>query len=155
MGCLATGMSPSEKYPENVRKFVLGMHYHSPQAYELLRQTFNNNLPHASTIRRWYANSNLDSPPGITNASIEFLKRKVAEKKNAREELVVAICFDEMAIRKQIVWSQSAHNMLGYVSYGCSNDDDDPLIAKEALVFIVSGINEKFRVPVCYHFVNC
>lgn len=43
--------------------------------------------------------------------------------------------------------------MQGYVTFGC-DDKDDPLIAREAIVFIVSGINEKFRIPVAYHLVN-
>lgn len=124
---------------------VVSMHYHSPRAYEFLRETFNNILPHNSTVRKWYANSDLNSKEGITGPSMQFLIRKVAEKKAINSNLFCAVCFDEMSIRKHISWDQS--------SYG-NDDDDDPLIAREAIVFMASGLNEKFRVPVAYHFTN-
>lgn len=43
--------------------------------------------------------------------------------------------------------------MLGYATYGASDVDDRP-IAKEAIVFIVNGINERFSIPVGYQFIN-
>lgn len=141
------------KYPKYVREFALGLHYHSPRAYEYIREVFGKNLPHESTLRRWYSNSDLNVKPGITAKSLEYLKRKADAKKSVQQELLCAVCFDEMSIRKQVVWSQHLGQMQGYVTYGC-NDKDDPLIAKEAIVFIVSGLNEKFRIPVAYHFIN-
>ncbi|XP_031639164.1 uncharacterized protein LOC116351224 [Contarinia nasturtii] len=117
INCLMHGVMKSEKFPAYVREVAINMHYHSPRAYEFLRKTFNNNLPHTSTLRRWYAHSDLNTGPGITTKTLEFLKKK------------------------------------GYVTYGC-DDKDDPLIAKEAIVFVVSGLNEKFRIPAAYHFVN-
>lgn len=150
VNCLVNGIIPTKKYPQNVRQFALCLHYHSPRAYEYLRNTFDNHLPHEATMRKWYLNSDINCKPGITSKSLEYLTKKVKEKKGL---LVCSVCFDEMAIRKQIMWSHSLKKMLGYVSYG-SDDVDDPLIAKEAIVFMVSGVNEKFRIPAAYHFVN-
>lgn len=144
---------PRAKYPEHVREFSLNLHYLSPRAYEFVRQTFNDHLPHNSTLRKWYANSDLNAEPGITRASLEFLKQKVLEKKNMNETLVCSVCYDEMSIRKQIIWNQNLRRMLGYVTYG-NAENDEPLVAKEAIVFIVNGLNEKFSIPVAYHFVN-
>lgn len=64
-----------------------------------------------------------------------------------------SICVDEMSIRNEITWDHSLGRMTGYVTYGC-DDVDDPLVAKEAIVYVVSGLNEKFRIPLAYHFVN-
>lgn len=147
------GRLPGQKYPEKVRKFSLNMNYYSPRAYEYLRHFFNNNLPEESTIRKWYANSDLHSEPGITLASLKFLKGKVDEMNKIGSELVVALCLDEIAIRQQVIWSPVKNRMLGYVTYGIK-DPDNPQIAKEAIVFVVSGLNMKFRIPVAYQFVN-
>lgn len=141
------------KYSQHVREFALNLNYHSPRAYEFVRQTFDSNLPHKKTLQKWYANSVLNAKPGITNASLQFLKKKVTEKLSVVEKLVCSICFDEMSIRKQIIWSQSEGHMLGYVTYG-KTDSDEPLVAKEAIVFILSGITERFSIPVAYQFVN-
>lgn len=117
------------------------MHYLSPRAYELTRRTFNNNLPHERTIRKYYANSDLKSEPGITSKSLDFLKRNVVMQQNKNSELVCAVCLDEISIRKQIIFNRE--QMKGYVTYGC-DDKDDTLVARETIVFIVSGINKFF-----------
>lgn len=153
VNCLVNGIPKSENFSEYVREVAINMHYLSPRAYNYFRKTFNNNFPHESTIRRWYANSDLNAEPGITSKSLEFLKKKAIEKKLLKKEMVVAVSFDEMSIRKQIIWSRHKGIMDGYVTYGC-DDKDDPFIAKESIVFMVSGLNAKFRIPVAYHFVN-
>lgn len=142
-----------EKYTANVRQFALNLHYHSPRAYEFVRATFGNNLPHNSTLRKWYANSDLFTEPGITQKSLDLIKSKVVGKNQVREELVVSVCFDEMKIRKHITWDSCLKQMRGYVSYGCK-DQDDKLEANEAIVFMASGLNDKFRIPIAYHFIN-
>lgn len=118
-----------------------------------MREAFNNNLPHSATLRKWYANSDLNCKEGITGPSLQFLKRKADEMKDKGSKLFCAVCFDEMSIRKQILWDHNQKRMYGYVSYGNENDDD-PLIAREAIVFMASGLNEKFRIPIAHHFVN-
>lgn len=142
-----------KKYPKSFREFSLILYYCSPRAYEYVRKTFDAHLPHNSTLRKWYANSDLNVRLGITEKSIEFLKKKVADKKSIGEELVCSVCFDEMSIRKQITWSQKDGHMLGYATYG-NTEDDEPPVAKEAIVFVANGLNERFSIPVAYHFVN-
>lgn len=95
----------------------------------------------------------MNAEPGITTTSLEFLKVKVAEKREAGTELVCAICLDEMAIRQQTIFDQNLAQMIGYISYGYEKHEDR-LIAKEAIVFMASGLNEKFRIPIAYHFIN-
>lgn len=107
INCLVSGQLPMKKYSKHVREFSLNLHFHSPRAYEFVRQTFNGNLPHPATLRKWYAYSDLNSAPGITDTSLRFLKQKVLQKKEVGNELVVSVCFDEMAIRKQVSWCES------------------------------------------------
>lgn len=110
-------------------------------------------MPHTSTVRKYYANSELNANPGITKASLQILEKKVAEKRLVGEEVVCSVCFDEMMIRRQATWDVSNKNVAGYVSFG-GNDGEDLPVAKEAIVFIVSGLKEKFRIPIAYEFIN-
>lgn len=153
INCLVNGILPTQKYPPEVRKFAVALHYHQPRSYEYVRQVFNENLPHSSTIRKWYANSDLHCEPGISVVSLEYLRAKAAEMKKSNLKLVATLCFDEMSIRKQITWSADKEHMLGYVTYGC-DDPENPSVANQAIVFVVSGLNDKFRIPIAYHFVN-
>lgn len=97
---------------------------------------------------------NLNAEPGITVASMDFLKAKVAAKRAGKSELVCAVCLDEMAIRQQTIFDQNLGQMIGYVSYGFDKEEEEIPIAKEVIVFMVSGLNDKFRIPVAYHFIN-
>lgn len=68
------------------------MHYHSPRAYEFVRETFNKNLPHAATIRSWYANSDLNTVPNVINKQcLSILQRKSAEMAEKCEKLVCGV----------------------------------------------------------------
>lgn len=64
-------------------------------------------------------------------------------------EILVCLIYDEMAIRKLEEYDQHTDTKTGFVNYG-SDYDGQQKYAKEALVFLVSGINEKFKIPVAY-----
>lgn len=101
--CMVRRVECRETYPETIRKFCLTMHYHSPRAYQFFRETFSNHLPHVSTIRAWYSNSDLNTKPNVINEHcLNILKRKVAEKAQTGEKLACSLLFDEMSIRKHI-----------------------------------------------------
>lgn len=58
-----------------------------------------------------------------------------------------------MFIRQHVQWNNSAKMMMGYCTYGFT-DKDNQLEATEALVFMVTGLRENFRIPILYHFVR-
>lgn len=146
-------MRVGQLYPPAVRKFALNLNYMSPRAYEFVRDFFNKNLPHRSTIRGWYANCNLNLKPGINEDLIDILKAKQAEAQKNGKEMILAIFFDEINIRKHVQWCHSSKKMLGYTS--CQNQgDDERKIASQSLVFMVSDINSSFKIPVAYHLIS-
>ena len=60
---------------------------------------------------------------------------------------------DEMAIKKHVSWN--GKKFRGYVDLGNEVEDDDSApIAKDALVFMVVGVNETWKVPVGYFFID-
>jgi len=57
-----------------------------------------------------------------------------------------------MAIRHHVEWD--GKNYLGYVDFGAGIDSDKSDIASECLVFMLVSINERWKIPVGYFFVN-
>lgn len=151
LSCLALGIKHREKYPPDVRNFSIGLNNISPAAYRFLNKEFSDRLPAQKTIRSWFANSNIEVKPGILKQCIEILKLKVAEKAVVGKKLIGCILFDEMAIRKMI------HNvngqMIGYETTP-GIDKKDAKLAKDAIVFMFSGMNENIQLPISYHFIS-
>ena len=59
---------------------------------------------------------------------------------------------DEMAIKKHVAWDGKRYQ--GYVDLGSGTDDDTLPIAKDALVFMVVSLENSWKVPCRYFFVD-
>lgn len=81
LDCLVNGIKGGEKYPVAVREFSFSISYHSPAAYNVIREKFNNHLPHPKTIKAWLALSDLTGNPGLTEETMDRLKRFVQDLK--------------------------------------------------------------------------
>lgn len=147
--CLRDGIEKGGNYKENVRAFCLQLHFFSPRAYEFVRSQFNNNLPHYSTIKSWYRNSDLDADSGVNESSLRMLKAKAIEMTSKNRTAVFSLSFDEMAIRKHQQWCTKTNTFLGNVTYGDSSE-----VASNAIVFLAKGINVDIKVPVAYYFIT-
>lgn len=130
----------------------MGLHYRSPGAYDFVRRAFNNTLPHPVTMRAWYSNSNLMTEPGINQSVLEELKKLSDEMKSKGKTLVVSVSSDEMSIRKHFHWCNQTKLLLGYstISDDCRNTRD---VAKQALVYMVNGVNFEKNIPLAYYFI--
>lgn len=146
----------SQQYPERIRCFALTLHYYSPKAYNYIRSLFKNTLPAVSTLRTWY--SGIDGRPGISTEALVALKKKAGEAIINGKQPLVCVSFDEMAVRKQLLWDQNEQKIVGYADYGSNhadNNDDETLpIAKEALVYLVNGIGDSYWIPVAYFLID-
>lgn len=136
-----------------MRLFCLTVHFYSPKAYEYIRTTFNLNLPHIRTIRRWY--SSIDGSPGFTNEAFDALRQHATMCEDRGKVLTVGLIYDEMSIRKQSQWNSAKKEFSGHITAGKPGEFDKftPL-SKEALVFMVSGVEEVFKIPIGYFFSN-
>lgn len=83
-----------------------------------------------------------------------LLEKKAAEKKAIGRELICNLCMDEMSIRQHVQWCDSNKSMIGYSTFGEDADFRDPKVAKQAIVFMLVGVNERFKLPIAYHFIN-
>lgn len=142
-----------QNYREKVRHFCLGLHFHSPRAYELVRKAFNNHLRHERTIQRWYQKSDIQSEPGVHEETMQKLKKigKDFADSNGGNTMICSLTFDEMRLRKQIHWSIDQMDYFGQVNNLNKNEIDKTLVAKEAIVFLLNGINSNFEFPVSYY----
>ena len=61
------------RYSQSLRAFALTLNFYSPKAYEYVRKTFCNCLPHAKTLQKWY--QNVSGEPGFSQEVCEALKR--------------------------------------------------------------------------------
>ena len=60
---------------------------------------------------------------------------------------------DEMPIRKHVSWNGKSFQ--GYVDLGCDVNDDNSLpVAKNALVLMIVALNESWKVPCGYFFID-
>lgn len=125
------------------------MRYLSPRAYEFIRSVFNDNLPHHSTIKSWYRNSNLDSGVGIGENALKILQEKAIEMKSKNQQLICSLSFDEMRIRQLVQWCNKTNKFIGYATYG-----DTTAIATNMILFLVNGVNTDVQIPVAYHFIT-
>lgn len=112
------GLKRGIQYSESVRLFVLNLRYLSPRCYEHVRSKFQNNLPHISTIRKWFQHSSTNGEPGICNASISTLESLVKKSEAKGEKVYCTISYDEMAIREHVQWIDAKKRFLGYINYG-------------------------------------
>lgn len=152
----AKGSVTTSKYSPALRSFALTLHYYSSKAYNYVRKVFNLSLPHPGTIRNWY--KVIDGNPGFTTESLEALKLMAGNKKSP---LYCCLMMDEMAIRRKIEWD--GKKFQGYVDFGGGLDTDEVPEAKEALVFMVTGINANWKVTLLclpssylsFYFLSC
>lgn len=131
------------------------MSYLSGRCYDFVRKIFNNNLPGRSTIRSWYANSDIDCIPRFNSTAFKLLKQKAVENKEKGKELLCSLCFDEMYILQHMQWCHSSNIMLGLPTFGeNSNSTEDAVLAKQVLVYMLNVIDERFRIPLAYHLIT-
>ncbi|KYN12118.1 THAP domain-containing protein 9, partial [Trachymyrmex cornetzi] len=116
-------------------------------------------LPHLSTVRKWHAG--IDIKSGICEAALEILTEKHVKANNTGKKLLCSMMVDDIAIRKHVRWN--GKKFTGFVTYNKSNMKNVKTNrqrsklsnrAVEAMVIMVVCLNENWKIPVAYHFIN-
>lgn len=68
---------------------------------------------------------------------------------NPSSDLMCSLLFDEMNIRQQILWNRQKCNYDGFV-----DGDKESVRVKQAIVFMLTGINYCLEFPVAYWFIQ-
>lgn len=155
MNCLRGQRNPNEnyrKYPVAVRKFALTMNYHSPKAYRYLREKFNNALPHPSTLRKWFANSNINGEPGILQDAMRTLQNLSDNRKQNNKKLIISLSMDETAMKCNVQWLHEQKKFSGFVTQPKQNGEIP--MSKNVLVFMATVLEENVSIPIAYYLVT-
>lgn len=153
--CLLNGTPKGEKYCESVRMFAFNMRFLSPRSYEYLRSKFDNNLPHSTTIRKWFSLSNASGDGGLNGAAFETLKKIGDDFKKEGKSIYCAISLDEMSIRRHVQWQHYKKKFSGFVNFATKQNENDPLpVATNAIVVLLNGINVHLTIPIAYFFIT-
>lgn len=139
------GLPVQKKYCEEIRTFALTLHFLSPKAYDYIRQTYNTCLPHTRTLNKWYQNVNCN--PGFTKEAFDTLRLNV---QISSCPVICSLVFDEMAIRKSLIWEPRRQKCYGRVYYGHNIDNDSAEEASQALVVLITCINGRWKIPIGY-----
>lgn len=139
-----------------MRRFATTLHFYSAKAYRYVRKVFNDSLPSERTITSWY--KSVDGSPGISSEALVILEAKADQMKAKGGKLLVCLSMDEVAIRQLVEWNKYSNSFEGVVDLGgisesrCAADKVQP--AKEALVFMATGIEESWKIPVGYFLIS-
>lgn len=110
-------------------------------------------MPSISTIRKWY--SVIDGKPGFSAEAFTALKLKSIEANTNGEQILGCIMFDEVAIRKQVEFDEHNNRSTGQVNFGTNVDQSGEIeYAKDALVYMVTGVNMSFKIAVAYFLIS-
>lgn len=140
------------QYSPALRSFALTLFYYSPKAYNYVRDKMNSALPAPSTLRSWY--NSIDGEAGFTTESFEALSRKVEEAKTKNQKVLCSLMIDEIGIKKGTQRGRDG-KVYGHVDYGPEfvlNDNSKE--AKNALVFMVVGLDSNWKLPIAYFLIN-
>lgn len=137
-----------EKYSAVLRTFALTLNFYSAKAYNFVRETFNHSLPHPRTLTKWY--STIDGKPGFTKESLRAIQAKVTGSNN--KKICVNLVLDEIHIMRKIEWT--GKEVIGYINLGNKLKSDCIPEATQALVFMVVAMNDFWKVPVGYFFIE-
>lgn len=110
-------------------------------------------MPGLRTIRNWFANSDLKGEPGFQDEQLERLKKIADDYKSKYDhQLKCSLVFDEIHLRQQVLWAVHQMDYVGYINYGQRSDKNT--VAKQAIVFLLNGIDVNFEYPVAYWFID-
>ena len=146
----SSGSSNKESYLPELRSFAVTLHFCSAKAYNFVRKTFKLPLPPPSAIRRWY--SSVPGSPGFSESVFTALKLRVAEAAKSGRKVVCALLLDEMIIKKDVTFE--GEQIHGYVAVGDDIHDDFTPVAKYALVIMAVAVNDCWKVPCGYFFIE-
>ena len=100
------------RYPDEVKRFALTLHFYSPRAYDYLLNVFS--LPHTSSLYNWTSSVNCD---------VGFFKDVFLElKKKIYEDPLHADCnlvCDGMSIKSSTIYNKTTGSFEGFVDFGC------------------------------------
>lgn len=132
------------RYSLQDKLLSLSIFKNSPKGYRFLSTIFS--LPSKKTL-----NNLLNRVPfeaGINDHIIKNLTHQASKLKP--NDQLCSLVFDEMAIDPSLTYSQRNDLIFGFENFG--NNQQNCKFSDHVLVFLLRGINRKWKQPVAYYF---
>lgn len=133
------------QWTKNEKEVALTLYYKSPSLYLFMKENLKFNLPSKSTITYWLRVYQL--PTGTNTVFFKNLKSKVNTMTAQEKECVLLM--DEMSLKKGLEYNTRRDLIEGFQDMG--NLGRESQIATQALVFMVRGLCENWKIPVSYY----
>ncbi|KAF9404446.1 hypothetical protein HW555_014330, partial [Spodoptera exigua] len=139
----STKKSKGRRYTTHEKIMALTILKQSPKAYALLKKMFV--LPSKRCLQMMLNTCSLQ--PGI-NRDILIDLKNVAENL-PEEKKLVNVLFDEVSLAPGLQYISSLGKIIGFVDLGYQRRKT---LADHALVFMIKGIKNKSKQPICFTF---
>ncbi|XP_036346865.1 uncharacterized protein LOC118756197, partial [Rhagoletis pomonella] len=135
-------------YTDTEKTLAQNINYMSTKAYNFMRDDLKFSLPHKKSLLRWRPIKYVS--PGIDFKVIENLKYVVSEM--SPTERFCEILFDEISIKKDLVYNKSRDIIDGFVDIGDGNRDLN--VADKCCFFMVKAIAADWKYVLSYYMVK-
>lgn len=140
--------SKGNLWTEKQKEIAQNIHYKSSSCYFFLRDNLGFTLPSKSSLHRWAPLKKLR--PGFNPELLANLKNIISSMDDISKEAV--ILFDEVAIRKDLVYNPYLDEIEGLTDYG--SGDRTSGIGKYICVFMVRGLVHNWKYVLSYFVSN-
>ena len=147
---LKKSLDNQRDYDESIRKFALTLHFYSAKAYKFVHEQFNKALPHENTLYKWCCK--LNGKPGFTEESFNYIRETIVKNKEQGKELVFSLSMDEMKLHRHLYFN--GNEIVGGVDIGLGAEDNEQEEATDALVFMLTCVNSRFKLPIGYFLIK-
>ena len=106
-------------------------------------------LPHTSSIWAWAAS--VEREPGYLTNVIKQI-RIIAQTQKWMSVIVLIV--DATALHESTMWDPKTRKYVGTIDYGTAIPEAEDELAKETLVFMVSGMSGHWKHPIAYVLQN-
>lgn len=131
------------RYAEKMKRLALNIYFHGSKCCRLLEKLLY--LPSVRVLQRWL--KNVDITPGFSSTHLNNLSL-IAKHFNEENKYCV-LSFDEMSLRNHLSYNASQDFVKGFENFGDEQSDN---LANYALVFMLRGIAQNWKVPISYFF---
>jgi len=146
--------TPTTPFPPNLKTFARTLHFHSPAAYNMIRNSFLKCLPSVKTLNEWLRTS--DCKPGISYDIISQISDLAKNKEG--QKLFFNLTFDEVGIKKHKEWDKVTKSWKGLVDLSGQlsekHSTGEHETASKSLVFMLVNVNGGFKVPVAFYLIS-
>lgn len=135
---------PGRRWTIDDKVMALSIYKRSTACYRLLKRLFC--LPSEGTLKALL--NRIPMRCGI-NPQIFKTVKNITDTRTTEENLCI-LTFDEMSIRKNLVYNSKQDLIYGYQDHGNQGRTMEP--ATHALLFMAIGIRKKWKQPLAFYF---